>query len=173
MATVCDACGNRTNEVKSGTGIEPQGVRIEIDVSTKEDLCRDLLKSETCHLSIPQLELEVGPSALGGRFTTVEGLLVAIRDQLKENIFQDSQTSDSKDRFTSFLRKFDDIVKGELIVTLTLDDPAGNSYIQSLRDDDKPDERLRITTYERTFDQNEELGLNDMKTENYETEPVS
>lgn len=38
-----------------------------------------------------------------------------------------------------------------------------------MRDDDQTDERLRITHYERSFEQNEELGLNDMKTENYET----
>lgn len=31
-----------------------------------------------------------------------------------------------------------------------------------------PDPRLKITHYERTYDQNEDLGLNDMKTENYE-----
>lgn len=44
MATVCDSCGNRTNEVKSGGGIESKGVCIEVDVKIKEDLCRDLLK---------------------------------------------------------------------------------------------------------------------------------
>ncbi|KAF5282600.1 hypothetical protein FQA39_LY05007 [Lamprigera yunnana] len=167
MATVCESCGNRTNEVKSGTGIEPKGVRIEIDVKTKEDLCRDLLKSETCHLSIPQLQLDVGPHALGGRFTTVEGILMAIKVQLSENVFQDSQTPESKEKFSQFLQHFDEIIQGTMTVTLVLDDPAGNSYTQSLGDDDKPDERLRITSYERSFEQNEELGLNDMKTENY------
>ncbi|KAF2900788.1 hypothetical protein ILUMI_05388 [Ignelater luminosus] len=167
MATVCDSCGNRTNEIKSGGGIEPQGVRIEVDVNTKEDLCRDLLKSETCELQIPQLELEVGPSALSGRFTTVEGLLVAMKEQLNDHIFKDSQVQDSKDRLTQFLQQFDDIIEGRKQVTLILDDPAGNSYIQSMRDDDKPDNALRIVYYERSFDQNEELGLNDMRTENY------
>lgn len=44
MATVCDVCGNRTNEVKSGGGIEPRGIRIEVDVKSKEDFSRDLLK---------------------------------------------------------------------------------------------------------------------------------
>ncbi|KAB0804167.1 hypothetical protein PPYR_01137 [Photinus pyralis] len=166
MATVCDTCGNRTNEVKSGSGVEPLGVRIEVDVSNKNDLCRDLLKSETCHLRIPQLELEVGPSALGGRFTTVEGLLVAVKDQLSENIFQDSQAEEDKDRLASFLQQFDCIIEGKKTVTLVLDDPAGNSYVQSLSDVGE-DDCLRITKYERNFDQNEELGLNDMKTENY------
>lgn len=44
MATNCDACGYRTNEVKSGTGIEEKGVRIEVLVSDTEDLMRDILK---------------------------------------------------------------------------------------------------------------------------------
>jgi hypothetical protein len=33
----------------------------------------------------------------------------------------------------------------------------------------EPDPALKITHYERTFEQNEDLGLNDIKTENYET----
>lgn len=44
MATSCDACGHKTNEVKSGAGIEPKGVHIEVDVRNKEDLTRDVLK---------------------------------------------------------------------------------------------------------------------------------
>ena len=32
----------------------------------------------------------------------------------------------------------------------------------------EPDDSLVVEDYERSFEQNEELGLNDMKTENYE-----
>lgn len=44
MATNCDACGHRTNEVKSGGGIEPTGVKIEMHVKEFIDLKRDVLK---------------------------------------------------------------------------------------------------------------------------------
>ncbi|EFA05991.1 zinc finger protein ZPR1 [Tribolium castaneum] len=168
MATNCDACGHRTNEVKSGGGIEPTGVHIEVFVNGREDFSRDVLKSETCSLKIPELELEVGPHALGGRFTTVEGLLVAIKEQLDNptfsHMFGDSQTAESKARLEEFFKRLQQVLDGEFKVTIVLDDPAGNSYIQSLDDEDKG---LKITQYERTFEQNEELGLNDMKTENY------
>lgn len=50
------------------------------------DLARDLLKSDTCSMSIPELDLEVGPGALSGRFTTVEGLLIATKNQLTVSI---------------------------------------------------------------------------------------
>ncbi|XP_037937653.1 zinc finger protein ZPR1 [Teleopsis dalmanni] len=169
MATVCDVCGCKTNEVKSGGGIEDRGIRFETRIVTKEDLTRDVLKSETCSLSIPELECEVGPSALGGRFTTIEGILVAMKEQLNGDgiMFDDSSDEAAKQRFNSFLKKFDDVLSLKEVCTLILDDPAGNSYVQSLRDDDEPDDNLKITKYERTFEQNEELGLNDIKTENY------
>lgn len=32
-----------------------------------------------------------------------------------------------------------------------------------------PDPEMTTEQYERTYEQNEDLGLNDMKTENYET----
>jgi zinc finger protein len=63
---------------------------------------------------------------------------------------------------------FDEVLAGNRKVTVILDDPAGNSYIQSLAEDGKPDSRLRIIKYHRSYEQNEELGLNDMKTEGYE-----
>jgi zinc finger protein ZPR1 len=51
--------------------------------------------------------------------------------------------------------------------TLVLDDPLANSYLQSLYAPD-PDPNMQFETYERTWQQNEELGLNDMITEGYE-----
>lgn len=44
MATTCEVCGHRTNEVKSGSGIEQKGLRIEVDVNSKDDFSRDILK---------------------------------------------------------------------------------------------------------------------------------
>lgn len=44
MATSCDVCGKRENEVKSGSGIEPLGKRITLRVTDPSDLNRDILK---------------------------------------------------------------------------------------------------------------------------------
>lgn len=170
MATVCDSCGHRTNEVKSGAGIEPRGVKIEITIINKEDFSRDILKSETCHMSIPELELEVGPATFGGRFSTVEGIIVAIRDQLSTSatLTGDSADNDIVKRMDNFILNLNKVLDGERQVTLILDDPAGNSYVQSLVDEGQ-DDRLKISKYIRSFDQDDELGINDMKVENYES----
>ncbi|XP_037518365.1 zinc finger protein ZPR1 [Rhipicephalus sanguineus] len=169
MATTCDRCGHRTNEVKSGAGIEAQGVRIELRVLEPADLARDLLKSETCTVHVPELELEAGAGLLSGRFTTVEGLLDSMRQQLaQENPFfqGDSATGSGRLRMGAVVDKLAQAAAGKLPVTLVLDDPCGNSYVQNLCAPE-PDPALKVTRYERTFEQNELLGLNDMRTENY------
>ncbi|KAJ8706786.1 hypothetical protein PYW07_012864 [Mythimna separata] len=71
-----------------------------------------------------------------------------------------------------FVERVEEVLRGERAVTLVLDDPAGNSYVQSLaRDPAAPDAGLKITRYTRSYEQNEELGLNDMRTEDYRPSP--
>jgi len=55
MATVCDSCGKRDNEVKSGSGIEPMGTRITLRLTDPTDLSRDVLKviSYTLPATVP------------------------------------------------------------------------------------------------------------------------
>ncbi|KAJ8704744.1 hypothetical protein PYW07_011932 [Mythimna separata] len=173
MSTSCDFCGHRTNEVKSGGGIEEQGVRFELRVAGKEDFSRDVLKSETCSMEIPELELEVGGRALGGRFTTAEGLISATAAQLRDcpGALGDAPGL-HRARLDRFVERVEEVLRGERAVTLVLDDPAGNSYVQSLaRDPAAPDAGLKITRYTRSYEQNEELGLNDMRTEDYRPSP--
>lgn len=44
MATNCDACGHKTREVKSGSGIGEQGVRIECRVKSADELNYEVVK---------------------------------------------------------------------------------------------------------------------------------
>lgn len=59
------------------------------------------------------------------------------------------------------------MIAGEEKFTLILEDPVANSYVQNPYAPD-PDPNMTVEDFERTFEQNEELGLNDIKTENYE-----
>uniref|UniRef100_A0A8C5XI29 Zinc finger ZPR1-type domain-containing protein n=1 Tax=Microcebus murinus TaxID=30608 RepID=A0A8C5XI29_MICMU len=147
MATNCENCGHWTNEVKSGGAVEPLGTRITFHITDPSDMTRDL-KSETCSVEIPELEFELGMALLGGKFTTLEGLLKDIRE-------------------LEFSQKLDQIIEGNMKAHFIMDDPAGNSYLQNVyAPEDDPE--MKVERYECTFDQNEELGLNDMKIEGYE-----
>lgn len=72
-----------------------------------------------------------------------------------------------------FLRKFDEVLQGNRKVTVVLDDPSGNSYVQTLTDDGVVDPNLKIIRYHRSFEQNDDLGLNDMKVEGYEEDEAA
>lgn len=172
MATVCEVCGHKTNEVKSGGGIEDKGRKITLKITDPSDLSRDVLKSHTCSLAIPELEFEMGGAALGGRFTTIEGLLINVMEEIEKSSVwggADAVAPDVNDRLAKFKAKFNELISGKANFTLELDDPAGNSYMQNLYAPD-PDPEMTLEEYERNWDQNEDLGLNDMKVEGYEDE---
>lgn len=44
MATNCELCGLRSNEVKSSTGISDLGTKITLKLTDSSDLSRDILK---------------------------------------------------------------------------------------------------------------------------------
>ncbi|KAH0541311.1 hypothetical protein FGG08_004235 [Glutinoglossum americanum] len=178
MSTVCESCGYRSNEVKTGGEVPSKGRRIVLEVEDAEDLGRDVLKSESCHLSSPELALSVQPGTLGGRFTTVEGLLTQIRDDLHSNIYDmgdrthasipgDSLDEETKRTWESFFADLDLAIKAEKKFTIVLEDPLAASYVQSLTAPD-PDPQLTIEDYDRTDEEEEDLGLKDMKVDDYE-----
>jgi zinc finger protein len=174
MSTACSDCGYKSNDVKTGGEIPPLGQRITLKVESEEDLARDILKSETCALECPELNLSVNPGTLGGRFTTVEGLLTQIRDDLRSQIFEtgsgggDSLASSERETWTQFFDGLDVAIKGEKPFTIILSDPLASSYVQKAVDPDQDDPQMTIEDYTRTEEEEDELGLRDMKTEGYE-----
>ena len=173
-AVVCEHCGYRSNEVKTGGEIPEYGKRIWLDVKGPEDLKRDLLKAESCFLKVPDCQLEVQPGTMGGRFTTVEGLLTQVRDDLRGSIFEDvddpsagggdSMPTAKKAAWDTFFAKLDKAINGEIAFTIELEDPLAGSYVQSYAAPE-PDPQIRTEDYQRTAEEEEELGLADMRTE--------
>ncbi|KAF9042000.1 zf-ZPR1-domain-containing protein [Hymenopellis radicata] len=171
MSTSCDRCGYRDNEVKSGGAISDKGKRITLKVEDREDLSRDILKSDTAGLHVPEIDLVLSHGTLGGRFTTLEGILEQVYEELNEKVFTGDSAVVGEDKvpFELFLGKLKEVKNAERPFTLIIDDPLANSYVQNLYAPD-PDPNMTIEVYDRTWEQNEELGLNDIKVENYEEE---
>ncbi|KAL4921444.1 ZPR1 zinc-finger domain-containing protein [Aspergillus aurantiobrunneus] len=180
-SNVCDHCGYRSSDVKTGGEVPGKGKRITLSVENIVDLHRDILKSDTCALHSQELEVTVQPGTLGGRFTTVEGLLTEIRDQLKGQIYDiddttqsggDSMAASDKENWARFFNRLDSAIKGDLKFVMTLEDPMANSYVQDLCAP-APDPQMKIEDYTRTDEEEEELGLKDMKVEGYEEDEAN
>lgn len=150
--------------------------------------CRllNITQSESCGLSIPDIELVLQAGTLGGRFTTLEGILDQVYEELSDKVIASGDAVNDHHAFETFLAKLkavrisrvmhylcidsennEQVKNAEHPFTLILDDPLANSYLQNLYAPD-PDPNMTIESYDRTWDQNEELGINDMKVENYE-----
>lgn len=65
----------------------------------------DSVQSDTSGLSIPEIELVLEPGTLGGRFTTLEGILDQVHEELSEKVFRASDSHTGDNAFENFLKK--------------------------------------------------------------------
>src|SRR5699024_8384125 len=148
MATNCDVCGNRTNEIKSGAGVEEKGVRITVEVTDESILKKEVVSSDTCNITIPELQLNLNTTG-SGRYTTIQGLgLNMIEDLERSNPFIDGDSS--REEIKRKIEKLTSKLQNLIGHTIILDDPCGNSFVE---------DASSIEHYTRTWEQNEELGL--------------
>lgn len=152
MSLLCDHCGYRTNEIKGGGPIPERGTRITLYVTQPEDLSREVLKSASAGIKIPELDFELEEGGLDGLYTTVEGLLRKMADRL--GMANPFLTGDSASRgprqgkmdpepgggtvepspvpgrFQSFLNDLNGFSNGEqLPFTMIITDPLSNSFV--------------------------------------------
>eukprot|EP00850_Spirogloea_muscicola_P000998 SM000003S11243 [mRNA] locus=s3:1782077:1785543:- [translate_table: standard] len=176
MATTCDTCGYRSSEVKAGGRIPDKGKRIVLRVCSKDDLTRDVIKSDTAAVRIPEADVELATGTLGGRVTTVEGLLADIKQNLLQlQAFQlgDSAPTWQRETWTRLDQKLQSFLDLENPWTLELEDPLANSFIAPATGGPILDSQLTVEEVDRTTEQDEDLGIHDMNLLSLEHEAAS
>ncbi|ETW16619.1 hypothetical protein PFAG_04933 [Plasmodium falciparum Santa Lucia] len=188
LSFVCPNCNFKTSEIKSSGEINPKGKKITLTVNNKNDLNRFVIKSETASINIPVVELTSDYGTLGGTLTTVEGLIMKIIESLEEKFkfllgdsninthqYENENTPNAVNnnvdttsyKIRELIKKLYKLCKTEEFCPydLIIDDIASNSYISS--DVVGEDQNLNEEEYERTYEQNDMLGITSMQTENY------
>ncbi|CAI5930744.1 unnamed protein product [Closterium sp. NIES-64] len=219
MATSCDACGYKNSELKAAGGVAPKGRKITLTVRNQKDLSRDIIKAESAAVYIPEIELELGAGTLGGRVTTVEGLVTEIADSLKRiRPFEigDSAPEWQRSKWQDLDKQLRALAAGEPVSVkrnragagasgagnenesgakrksenekgesgegggveeaegeemeeltewhLVLDDALANSFVSFVGERLEDDGQVQVEEYVRSWEQDEELGLHDMRT---------
>lgn len=157
-------------------------------IHDREDLNRQLIKSASCSVTIPQYELTMPPSR--GQLTTVEGLLRGVVADLSADQplrkYQDENTYTKIQSIIDSIKVVlgDDQGEDDEEVTepkglretgtfspftVKLDDPAGNSFIEFLGITADPKWNLR--TYVRTHAQDVALGISAPDDVDVESDP--
>jgi zinc finger protein len=162
MAFVCDYCGYRNSEIKEGGGISEKAKKIIFTVSEEADLNRDVFKSDTAKFTINELGFDMEAGSLGSLYTTVEGLLAKLLEELRlNNPFGQGDSAMDK-KYLEFLKKLEDLKEGRTLpFTLVLDDPADNCFIYN-PSAPEADPKIVVELYDRTDEQNDDLGVTHM-----------
>jgi len=190
------ATGYKNNEIQSAGEIQPLGAVYTVKCTSRDDLDRQLVKSEHCTISIPEYQLTIPQGR--GQFTTVEGVLAdTIRDLLHDQPLRKIQHPDLHDKIAELVVKLrvlvPDVELPELVdadnnpiplpsasempsFTLKLDDPSGNSFVETRGGLGDPKWAKR--EYGRDAAQDEALGLKhdeetDKATSHYPEEVLS
>jgi len=58
MCLYCESCEYKNTEIKAGNKINEFGRRITINVNSEQELKKDLYKSSSCTVLIPEYEFE-------------------------------------------------------------------------------------------------------------------
>ena len=138
----------RNNEVSFTGTFGEQGVRYTLTVAKgdQEALSRQVVKSDNATITVPELEFEIPAATQKGSITTVEGLLMDAASNIRllqeERRAADPTTAKLIDEF---LNKLDSCKQGDRDFTVVLDDPAGNSYVESPGGNARQDPLLQVT----------------------------
>jgi zinc finger protein len=157
MSFECSNCGFKNAEVQSAGEIQPQGHKYKFRVEQKQDLSRQIVKSDTCVFRVEDVDLEAPPGR--GQLTNVEGLLAGVQEDLSAKQAERKVAAPELcDKIESIVQCLSQMSSGQkLPFEFSLDDPAGNSWIEP-SPDDKNGKYVR-RDYDRTTEQNAALGL--------------
>jgi len=168
--------GGKSVTAFTGCSLAAEGTVYTARILNHEDLNRQLVKSASRSVTIPQYELTIPPSR--GQLTTVEGLIRDIVADLSTD--QPLRKYQDENAYTKIQSIIDGIKavlgddEGEdeeatgpkepregnrtfTPFTVQLDDPAGNSFIEFLGSTADP--KWNLGTYARTHAQNVALGI--------------
>lgn len=136
----CPHCGSKNNELQSAGRIEDKGCKCTCIVTTKHDLNRQVVVSEHGRIVLQELDLEVPPQNKRGFLTTIEGVLLTIKDDLSKGQPQRMVHAlcllEADDhavylKLEAVLKQVSSYLSTDEKFTFTIDDPSGSSSIES------------------------------------------
>jgi zinc finger protein len=130
ISAICPACGYKyvdTQLLKHG---EP--VRYTVAIGSEEDLAIRIIRSMSASIEIPELGVRIDPGPVcQGFVSNVEGVLDRIETVVKGALRWG--TDAERENAAALLADIERVKRGTMPVTLILEDPGGNSGIESER----------------------------------------
>ncbi|KAL8450954.1 hypothetical protein Emed_002253 [Eimeria media] len=130
----CPHCNHSNREVQAASSLAPRGVHIKCKVISSLDLNRQVVRSEACTVKIPEVELEIPPSRERAELNTIEGFVTSFAENLKCAALYQTQIKETAtaEKLNHLVERLNDMAAGKEPFVFELDDPSGNSYVESI-----------------------------------------
>lgn len=124
----CQVCGYRFSDVQNISTNEP--VRYVFHACSEQDMSVRVVRSSGAHVQIPELGIEINPGpACEGFVSNIEGVLCRV-DKVLDSVLIDGD-EDQRKKAIQLKERIVNIQNGKENVTLIIEDPHGNSLIDS------------------------------------------
>ena len=157
MAFDCSYCGFKNNEIQSASTVQELAIRMKLTIKNKNELSRQVVKSDRCIVKFVELEVEIQPSS--GNLTNVEGIIQKAIEEMSEK--QAERAKHSVELFLKveyILKRLKESLEVEESFCIEFDDLTGNSYVEGINGQNG-DSNLIIENYKRSKEENVELCI--------------
>jgi zinc finger protein len=160
MSFSCDECGFSNSELQPASDFGVKACRYELKVNPsdaalcRQDLNRQVVKSENASIYITELQFEIPPTSKRGDINTVEGIIDNARTNLESGQVQRRQdNAELADKLQVIIDRLRAMSEAREPFTFILDDIGGNSFLENPYAPN-PDRRVTRTLYSRNAEQN-------------------
>uniref|UniRef100_A0A1X7U0A4 Zinc finger ZPR1-type domain-containing protein n=1 Tax=Amphimedon queenslandica TaxID=400682 RepID=A0A1X7U0A4_AMPQE len=164
----CPHCGNSNNEIQENSPTQTDGVEYTVAINEPTDLNRLVVKANHALLKIPSLEFEIPPGTQKGSINTLEGFIqMSISELEQDQPARKEQYPEIAAKIDDFIKRLSSILKVETPFNIVIDDPSGNSFVESKTGvgiEGSTDDKLSVKRYKRSEEQDKQLGIIDTST---------
>jgi zinc finger protein len=128
ITVVCSSCGWKHTDFIPSDGEKPGFSSLLVD--EVEMTTARVVRSSSCTIRVPELDLEVSPgSTSSGYVTNIEGVINRFEDAINSVIRANNNDSEVGDAAIQILERLQDAKSGQTNIRIDLLDPRGRSQI--------------------------------------------
>lgn len=124
----CSSCDFHKADLETDNSGKP--VKTSYEVTCEDDMKVRVIKSSSATVKIPRITTIEPGAASNGYITNLEGIFNRVKKQI-ENVKESSDDKVEQKKAKNLLKKIRKIMWGEESITVTIEDPNGNSAIIS------------------------------------------
>ncbi len=124
----CESCDFHKADLETDNAGKP--MKAQYEITCEDDMKVRVIKSSSATIKIPRITTIEPGAASNGYITNLEGIFNRVKMQI-EKVKESAEDKSERNKAKNLLKKIRKIMWGEESITITIEDPNGNSAIVS------------------------------------------